>query len=330
MRENGTPADGVVISGQPLLDLSHLKSAAELASISKIEHVAAVVVPEELAAAYAAIPAESVAATVFVPGGSNVRLHTGLLSVGGGGIGAEDDVVVVIGMLVVTSPVTEPVPHRIHVVGSVLAPRGSEQALGKALGGSGMVSYYPYADGQDIKVLTGQARLSPALLANPAGRADDILIVAGQAVVTGEPAAVGYRTVLVAGQFAAPAASRDLLEPAIQIQGQAGWYQGTQPRVFNDDARLGPDFFRLLSEPASVVVLGDLIISADVTEEAMIAKVAGLTVFGDVIAPGRLAGAVQVLADNVFGDIRVAENLDAEGQEEEQEDGAAHGDGSRG
>jgi hypothetical protein len=150
-------------------------------------------------------------------------------------------------------------------------------------------------------------RLSPAVLANTAGRPDDILVVAGQIVVTGEVSAVGYRTVLVAGQFAAPAASRDVLEPAIQIQGQAAWFQGANPRVFNGDARLGLDFLRLLGEPTALVVLGDLVIEEGVTEEGLREKITGFTVFGDVVAPAGLIGMVQVLASEVFGDIKAGD-----------------------
>jgi hypothetical protein len=248
-----------------------------------------------------------VASTVYVPSGQHTRVHTGSLIVGGDGLGAEDDVLVVVGLLVVTSPVTGPVPRRIHVVGSVLAPKGSEGALGPSLaGGSGGVSYYPYAEGQDIKVLSGQVRLSAAMLANAAGRPDDALIAAGQVTITGAIDAIGYRTVLIAGQLLAPAASRDVIEPAVQIQGQATWYEGTKPRIFNDDATFGPDFFRLLREPASLIVFGDLTLSEGVTETMLGEKLDALTVFGDVIAPAGLLGAVQVLATDVFGDIRAA------------------------
>ena len=62
-----------------------------------------------------------------------MRMQTGSMVVGGDGLGADNDVLVVIGMLLITSPVTGPLPKRIHVIGSVLAPRGSEQALGQAL-----------------------------------------------------------------------------------------------------------------------------------------------------------------------------------------------------
>ena len=175
MKENEPASDGVVLSDQPVADFSHLTAPEHLAAISRIENVALVIVPESLAAAYTAIPSSGVAATIYVPDGANVRVHTGALVVGGDGIGAADDVLIITGMLIITSPVTGPVPQRIHVVGSVLAPRGSEAALGPALaGGTGGVSYYTPADGQDVKVFSGQVRLSGAMLANPAGQADDI------------------------------------------------------------------------------------------------------------------------------------------------------------
>ena len=310
MSETETTAGraGRVVTGEAVVDLSHLTEPGQLAVFSRIEKAAVVIVPEALAAAYAAIPTAKVASTLYVPSGANVRVQTGSMVVGGDGLGAADDVLVVIGLLIISSPVTGPVPKRLHVVGSVLAPRGSEQALGQALaGGTGAVTYYPYTDGQEVKMLSGQVRLSPAVLANAAGRPDDILVVAGQIVVTGEVATVGYRTVLAAGQFAAPAASRDVLEPAIQIQGQAAWFQGANPRIFNGDARLGPDFLRLLDEPTALVVLGDLDIEEGVTEDGLREKISALTVFGDVVAPAGLIGMVQVLAAEVFGDIEASD-----------------------
>jgi hypothetical protein len=301
---------GRVVSGDAVLDLSHLTEPDQLAAISRIERVALVIVPEPLAAAYAAIPTARVASTLYVPAGANVLVQTGSLVIGGDGLGG-GDVLVVIGMLAITSPVTGPVPKRIHVIGSVLAPRGSEQALGQALaGGTGAVTYYPYAEGQEVKMLSGQVRLSPAVLANSAGRPDDILVVAGQIVVTGEVTTVGYRTVVAAGQFAASAASRDVLEPVIQIQGQAAWFQGADPRVFNGDARVGPDFLRLLDQPTALVVLGDLTIEEGVTEAGLREKITAITVFGDVVAPAGLIGMVQVLAAEVFGDIKAGDRAD--------------------
>jgi hypothetical protein len=310
MNGNDPGGDRVVVSDQPVADFSHLTAPEQLAAISRIEGVALVIVPESLAGAYAAIPASGVAATVYVPDGANVRVHTGALVVGGDGLGAADDVLIVTGMLIITSPVTGPVPHRIHVIGSVLAPRGSESALGPALaGGTGGVSYYTPTGAQDIKVLSGQVRLSGAMLANPAGAPDDLLIAAGQVVVTGQVATVGYRQVIIAGQLAAPEASRDAIEPRIQVQGQAAWYRGDDPRVFYDDTSLGPDFFRLLDHPVSLVVLGDLTIADGVTETMMREKVTGISLFGDATVPPGLMGMVQALTTDAFGSIRASDGL---------------------
>jgi hypothetical protein len=305
MNENKSADDRVVISDQPVADFSHLTAPEQLGAISRIEHVALVIVPESLAAAYAAIPSSRVASTVYVPDGAPVRVHTGALVAGGDGIGAADDVLIITGMLIITSPVTGPVPRQIHVVGSVLAPRGSEAGLGPALAGvTGQVSYYTPTDGQGIKVHTGQVRLSGALLANPAGQADDILIAAGQVVITGEVTQVGYRQVIIAGQLAAPAASRDVIEPRAQLQGQAAWYRGDDPRVFYNETSLGPDFFRVLAQPVSLVVLADLTITAGVTEAMMREKITGISVFGDATAPPGLVGVLQALTTDAFGLIR--------------------------
>jgi hypothetical protein len=306
VNEKQPDRDRVVVSDQPVVDFSHLTSPEQLAAIHRIEDVALVIVPESLAAAYAAIPSSDVAATIYVPDGANVRVHTGALMVSGDGLGAAEDVLVIVGMLIITSPVTGPVPRRIHAVGSVLAPRGSEPVLGPALAGStGGVSYYLHAEGQDIKVLSGQVKLSGAMLANPAGHPDDILIAAGQVVVTGQVSTVGYRQVIIAGQLAAPETSRDAIEPRAGVQGQAAWYQGDDPRVFYEDTSLGPDFFRLLDHSVSLVAFGDLTITAGVTETMMQDRITGITLFGDATVPPGLVGVLQVLTTDTFGSIRV-------------------------
>lgn len=300
--------DGRVISGEPVVDFSHLTSAEDLAAVSRIEGVAAVIVPESLSAAYAKIPSSGVAATVFVPDGANVKVHIGSLMAGGAGLGSADDVLVVIGMLVITGPVTGPLPRRISVVGLVLAPRGSESALGPVLaGGAGNVIYYTPADGQDFKVHAGQAKLSGATLANTAGQPEDILIAAGQVVVTGQVTAVGYAQVIVAGQLVAPAASREMLEPRIQVQGQSAWYRADEPRIIAEETSLGPDFFRLLDHPVSLVVLDDLTIAPGVTEAIVREKVTDIVLLADLTAPADVVPMLQVLAADSFGTIRASD-----------------------
>ena len=307
MSEDMPAADRGVISGQAVVDFSHLTSPQDLADITRIEGVGAVVVPQSLAAAYAAIPCSGVGGTVYVPDDANVRVHTGPIMAGGDGLGAAADVLVVVGMLIITSPVTGTVPRRISVVGSVLAPRGSEQALGPVLDGVGNVIYYRQSEGQDVKVLTGQVKLSGAMLANPAGQPDDILLAAGQVVVTGSPASVGYAQMIITGQLIAPEASREVLEPRVQVHGQSVWYCSDTPRIIFEDMHVGADFFRLLDHPVSLVLLGDLSIAPDVTKTLVQQKVADIILLGDITAPADLVPVLQVLATDAFGTIRASD-----------------------
>jgi len=301
-------AGGRVISGEAVADFSHLTSKGDMAAIGRIEKVGTVIVPKSLAAEYARIPTSKVGATVFVPDGANVRIHTGSLTVSGDGLGAAEDVLVVIGMLIITSPVTGEVPRQVAVVGLVLAPRGSEAALGRVLGGgAGSVGYYKYTEGQDFKVFSGQVKLSGAMLANPAGQADDVLIAAGQVIVTGPVTNVGYGQVVVAGQLIAPEASRELLEPRMQVTGQSAWYRAGEPRIIMEDIRVGPDFFRLLDHPVSVVLLGDMTVAPGVTEDMVREKITDIVLLGDITAPPELVAVFQVLTTEAFGDIRATD-----------------------
>jgi hypothetical protein len=58
------------------------------------------------------------------------------------------------------------------------------------------------------------------------------------------------------------------------------------------------------------VVLGDLIIEEGVTETGLREKITAITAFGDVVAPAGLVGMVQVLAAEVFGDIKAGDRAD--------------------
>ncbi len=297
-----------VVHDQAVLDLSHVGSREELSAITRITDVGVVVVPESLAGAYAAIACSDVGATVFVPDGAKARIHVGPLAVGGDGLGAGDEVLVVVGALIILSPVTGELPLRISVVGVVVAPRGSEAMLGPVFsGGVGSVTYYKYAQGQQVTVLTGQVQLSGAMLANMAGEPDDVLVIAGQVIVTGPVSTVGYRQVLVAGQFVAPQAGRAELEARLQVQGQVVWYRSDEPRVFLADTELAAAYFQLLDQPVSLIVLGDLTIASDVTAELVRDKVTDIALLGDATAPAEVVPVLQLLATVAAGQIRTAD-----------------------
>jgi hypothetical protein len=300
------------INDVAMLDLTPMTSAEDLAGITRISDVPLLLVPESLMPAVTAIPMEDVAMVVPVPDGVQVRSHTGSLVVGGdalAGPGVENAALVVTGALIVTSPVSKVSYRQIIVTGLVLAPKGSESVLGAGLTRvTGSVDYYPYAEGQEIKVSSGQLRASGEVLANSSGGPDDILVVAGQLIVTGPVAKVGYRRVMVAGQMLAPADSQPVLGPVAIVKGQLIWYTGEQPRFFIGKERFERSFFELIDRPLHLGLVGVFGIDPEVTPELLREKVAEITLVGRLTAPRRLVGVLQLLATEKVGEILAAED----------------------
>jgi hypothetical protein len=297
------------INDVALLDLTPLRSVEELAGITRISDVAIMLVPESLMAAAVGIPMDDVAMVVPVPDGVEVRVHTGSLVMGGealAGPGVEHATLLVTGTLILTSPVHKVAYRQIIVMGLVLAPSGSESALGAGLTRvTGSVDYYPYAEGQEVRVSTGQVRADGELFANPTGGPDDVLVVAGQLIVTGPVAKVGYRRVVVAGQMLAPRDSQRVLGPATAVKGQLVWYTG-QPRFFVGKERFGRSFFELLDRPLTMALVGTFEIDPDVPPELLRDKVAEIVLVGKRIAPSQLVGVLQLLTTEKLGVITVA------------------------
>ena len=300
-----------VISDVSLLDLTPLSSAEELAAITRISDVAILLVPQSLMGAAAAFPMDDVAMVVPVPDGVEVRSHTGALVMGGEALAApeaENAALIVTGTLILTSPVPKVAYRQVIVLGLVLAPHGSESALGAGLTRvTGAVDYFPYAEGQEVKVSTGQLLADGEVLANAAGGPDDVLVVAGQLVVTGPVATVGYRRIVVAGQVLAPRESQSVLGPAVTVKGQLAWYSG-RPRFFVGKERFERSFFELLDQPLTLALVGSFEIDPEVTPELLRAKVQDITLVGKLVAPKRLVGVLQLLTTEKVGKITVAED----------------------
>jgi hypothetical protein len=299
------------INDVAMLDLTPLTSADELAGITRISDVAVMLVPESLMPAAVGIPMDDVAMVVAVPDGVEVRSHTGALTMGGealAGPGVENATLVVTGTLILTSPVRQVAYRQVIVVGLVLAPQGSEAALGAGLTRvTGAVDYYPYTEGQEVKVSTGQLLTDGEVLANPTGGPDDILVVAGQLLVTGPVTKVGYRRVVVAGQVLAPRESQPVLGPALVVKGQLAWYSG-RPRFFVGKERFGRSFFELVDQPLSLALLGRFEIDPDVPPALLRDKISEIVLVGKLIAPAPLVGALQLLTTEKVGVITVPED----------------------
>ena len=300
-----------VIRDVAMLDLTPMTSAEDLAGITRISDVAIVLVPAPLMPAVVGIPMDDVAMVVPVPTGVEVRSHTGALVMGGEALAdpdAEDAALIVTGTLILTSPVQRVTYRQVIVIGLVLAPHGSESALGAGLTRvTGSVDYYPYAEGQEVKVSTGQLRAGGEVLANPTGGPDDVLVVAGQLIVTGPVVKVGYRRVVVAGQVLAPRDSQAVLGPVMIVKGQLVWYTG-EPRFFLGNERPKRSFFELVDQPLTLALVGSFQIDPDVPAALLREKVREITLLGKLIAPSQLVGVLQLLTTEKVGEITVAED----------------------
>ncbi len=297
-----------VITDVPVLDLTGMATAEELARVREIRDVAVVLVPESLATALMAIPMTDVADIVAVPDGGQAQVHTGSLVTSGEGMGdpsAEDTVLVVTGTLTITSPVQRVAYRRLIVTGLVLAPEGSEGALGGAMTRlTGSVEYYRYAEGQRVVALSGEVDLGAETLANRGGRADDVLLVTGRVVVTGPVREVGFQRVIARGQILVPREDEAQLAPVLSAQGQLAWYGG-RPRVFTGDHRFGRAFFELFDEPIGVALLGDVVVDDDVPPELVRDAVTEIALIGTLSASPEVVPVLQYLTTVKHGTIEV-------------------------
>jgi hypothetical protein len=292
------------IQNVALLDLSTMRSVEELERIKSIRNVATVIVPEALAGALAAIPMTNVANVVPVPDGARVNAHVGALTMDGAALAAAGDaptVLLLTGALVITSPVERVGFHSILTVGVVVAPEGSEAALTPVLRRTvGRVAYYPWVEGQAVKVFQGDTRVKGDVLANPGGGPDDIAIVAGTLVVTSPVPKLGFRRIVVVGSLVAPEETEVTLSPALVLVGDAVWYTAP-PRVFSSPTRFSAGFFDLLDEPATLILNGPAVFERDVPVQLVKEKVAAIAVNGPVKASPEMVSLIQFLAVQLNG-----------------------------
>src|SRR5579859_7208496 len=135
-----------------LLDLTGATSEQTLDGVGRIVNVATILVPESLLGKLMAIPMQNVAATVPIPDGKTVRVLSGQVTLSGEALanaeGSHDDILVVAGQLIITSPVERVGYSQFITMGQVIAPTGSQTGLGAGLTRmSGQVMYYPYSPG---------------------------------------------------------------------------------------------------------------------------------------------------------------------------------------
>jgi hypothetical protein len=199
-----------------VLDLTGFTTPEEVAAITRISYVAVVLAPESLMPAVLRIPMDKVASVVPVPAGRNVKIMAGQAQITGEALanpgGDPDDIYLIAGQLIITTPVQSVGYKQLIVAGQVLAPTGSEAALGAGITRqTGQVIYYP----PGARIFIGEDRFSAAffeLLDEPL----TMLLVGDYRIapdVTVELLRAKVRRILLVGELHAPAA----LVPILQV-----------------------------------------------------------------------------------------------------------------
>ena len=117
-----------------VLDFSKVTDAAALSGIQQIHNMGVILIPETLMDALMKIPIHNMGSIIPLPAGANfkVKLLMGQSKLSGEALAAaaEDEIWIVTGQLIITTVVREFKGHELQVTGQVLAPQGSETALG--------------------------------------------------------------------------------------------------------------------------------------------------------------------------------------------------------
>lgn len=299
------------IANLGVLDLTGMRAADDLDAIRAIVNVGTILVPQSLSKRLAAIPMANIGAVVPVPDGEKVQVHThfGATQISGDALGYRDgddkQVLVVLGALIITTPVTTVGFDEIIVIGPVFAPEASEGALQRALRVvHGSLYYYPGRE--QAKFHVGDLDISGAALANPTGKPGMTLLVAGNVVITSTVETLGYTQIHVVGNLFAPKASEVVLNTHITATGYTFWYD-SPPHFFTGIDEFSADFLECLPEPVTMVLHGNFTFMSDVTVALLRAKVTAILLNGILDAPKALVPLIQVLTLRKAGMINASD-----------------------
>lgn len=189
----------------------------------------------------------------------------------------------------------------IRRVGVVLVPEHLTSRLA-AVPMSEVGVTVPVPTGENVRMVAGQMRTTGEALAHP-GAEEDVLVVAGQLLITTPVERVGYAGMIVAGQVYAPEGSEGALMAGItRLTGQVLYYSG-KPRFFVGEDRFARGFFEALDGPLSLILVGSFAIERGVEADLLKEKVAQILLAGHLRAPEELLPLVQVLAVEKAGTI---------------------------
>jgi hypothetical protein len=296
-----------------MLDLTGLESPEALDGVESIRNVGAILVPEPLLPRLSKIPMRNVGATIPVPPGVRPKVFSGDTILNGEALANVDgdpgDVLIVSGNLAITSPVASVGYGQFIASGNVIAPTGSEAALGAGLTRmAGDISYYPYTEGATVRVRVGSQELTGHDLANPAGQESDVLLVVGTLAVTGGIERLGYQHLVTVGSLVVPPGSEEILAGRVTSLHGRIIYSAARLRQFTGNDSFGRGFFEYLDEPILLVITGTCTLEEDVTPDVLKEKVAGIILTGTLVAPRAIVGLVQALTLSKTGTITTSDD----------------------
>ena len=200
----------------------------------------------------------------------------------------------------------------IQNVGVIIAPEALSGTLLKIPQKNvGLTVTIPTTSGK-IKRLTGQLAMDGEAFANRTGSPDDILVVAGQVIITSGIETVGFKEVIVSGQVIAPKKTEQTLMGAVsRFNGQMVYYNGETPRLFVGDDTFSKAFFDYFDDRFSMVLVGDFVFDSDVDTATLKQKVEEVVLIGNLKAPKQLVPLLQHLAVVKLGSIAGIENAAA-------------------
>jgi len=296
-----------------MLDLTGLEAPDSLDGVVSITNVGVIIVPEPLLARLSRIPMRNVGTTIPVPPGARPRIFTGDSVLSGDALanpdGGPDDVLIVSGSLVITSPVTKVGYGQFIASGEVIAPEGSESALGAGLTRmSGDLSFYPYTAGASVRVRIGSQEMHGKDLANPSGQETDILLVVGTLAVTSPIERLGYQHLVTVGTLVVPPGSEDALAGRVTTLGGRVVYSQARLREFTGNDSFGRSFFEALDAPILLVVTGNCTLEEDVTPDVLKQKLAGIILTGNLVASRAAIGMAQALMLAKTGNVMTSDD----------------------
>lgn len=148
-----------------VLDLSFAQSPEDLSGITSIHDVGAIIIPEDLMGALTRIDVHDVGGVVPIPRGAKVSLQMGQTRLTGESLaaGPDDTVLVLVGQTLIMNQVQSVGYQSLHVMGQLLAPRGSEAALAPKI--AKLTGQVVYVTGlENARFILGKERIGKAFL----------------------------------------------------------------------------------------------------------------------------------------------------------------------